>query len=245
MCQANIGDRYCCDSGILERMHSSRHLDCWCHNNLACVGGASPIHSIELLIHPDIPSALISWPPGASRLFWLPLISCSGSGSAHFHCAILCLVGAESCQTVPTFTHDLLDFLILPECLGVPPLPNDRSSEQQLARRIIFNLLMISFCALSYASSTLWSRMASDSTVPNHRESILSRAMQYSFCISLFARGRVVLAGYFKQDPIELAAFVHGRFKACNEEQEVWDLLIDGRLVIVDCRIYLQLVAQL
>ena len=38
---------------------------------------------------------------------------------------------------------------------------------------------------------------------------------------SLFARGRVDLADFFEQDPIELAAFVHGCFKACNEEQEV------------------------
>ena len=34
---------------------------------------------------------------------------------------------------------------------------------------------------------------------------------------SLFARGRVALADFFEQDPIELAAFVHGCFKACNE----------------------------
>ena len=38
---------------------------------------------------------------------------------------------------------------------------------------------------------------------------------------SLFARGRVDLADFFEQDPIELAAFVHGCFKACNEVQEV------------------------
>ena len=34
---------------------------------------------------------------------------------------------------------------------------------------------------------------------------------------SLFARGRVVLADFFEQDQIVLAAFVHGCFKACNE----------------------------
>ena len=34
---------------------------------------------------------------------------------------------------------------------------------------------------------------------------------------SLFARGRVILADFFDQDQIELAAFVHGCFKACNE----------------------------
>ena len=34
---------------------------------------------------------------------------------------------------------------------------------------------------------------------------------------SLFARGRVILADFFEQDQIELAAFVHGCFKACNE----------------------------
>ena len=60
---------------------------------------------------------------------------------------------------------------------------------------------------------------------------------------SLFARGRVDLADFFEKDPIELAAVVHDCFKACNEEQEVWDLLIGGRVVIVDCRI--ELVAQL
>ena len=38
---------------------------------------------------------------------------------------------------------------------------------------------------------------------------------------SLFARGRVDLADFFEQDPIELAVFVHSCFKACNEEQEV------------------------
>ena len=37
----------------------------------------------------------------------------------------------------------------------------------------------------------------------------------------LFARGRVDLADFFEQDPIELAAFVYGCFKACHEEQEV------------------------
>ena len=37
---------------------------------------------------------------------------------------------------------------------------------------------------------------------------------------SLFARGKVDLADFFEQDPIELAAFVHGCFKAFNEEQE-------------------------
>ena len=34
---------------------------------------------------------------------------------------------------------------------------------------------------------------------------------------SLFASGRVALADFFEQDPIELAAFVHDCFKACNE----------------------------
>ena len=38
---------------------------------------------------------------------------------------------------------------------------------------------------------------------------------------SLFARERVYLADFFEQNPIELAAFVHGCFKACNVEQEV------------------------
>ena len=38
---------------------------------------------------------------------------------------------------------------------------------------------------------------------------------------SLFARGRVDLADLFEQDPIELAAFVHGCFKACIKKQEV------------------------
>ena len=38
---------------------------------------------------------------------------------------------------------------------------------------------------------------------------------------SLEARGRVDSADFFEQDPIELAAFVHGYFKTCNEEQEV------------------------
>ena len=38
---------------------------------------------------------------------------------------------------------------------------------------------------------------------------------------SLFARGWVDLADFSEQDPIELAAFVHGCFKACDEEQEV------------------------
>ena len=38
---------------------------------------------------------------------------------------------------------------------------------------------------------------------------------------SLFARGRVDFGDFFEQDPIELAAFVHGCFKACNEEQGV------------------------
>ena len=38
---------------------------------------------------------------------------------------------------------------------------------------------------------------------------------------SLFVCGRVDLADFFEQDPIELAAIVHGWFKACNEEQEV------------------------
>ena len=37
----------------------------------------------------------------------------------------------------------------------------------------------------------------------------------------LFARGRVDLADFFEQDPTGLAAFEHGCFKACNEEQEV------------------------
>ena len=35
---------------------------------------------------------------------------------------------------------------------------------------------------------------------------------------SLFARGRVDLAVFFEQNPIEQAAFVYGYFKACNEE---------------------------
>ena len=38
---------------------------------------------------------------------------------------------------------------------------------------------------------------------------------------SLFACGRVDLADFSESDPIVLAAFVHGGFKACNEEQEV------------------------
>ena len=38
---------------------------------------------------------------------------------------------------------------------------------------------------------------------------------------SLYARGGVDSAACFKMDPIELAAFIHRYFKACNEEQEV------------------------
>ena len=38
---------------------------------------------------------------------------------------------------------------------------------------------------------------------------------------SLFANGRVDVANFFEQDPIELAAIVYNDYRACDKESEM------------------------